>query len=259
MPSVQELSAPYGNFMFAPRHGPGVCRTCFNLTDGYDRCYACSETNRALDAMLPISYSVANEQLHHVLATYKRSHGLTAHRFQSELAAVIWRHLSHHEACLARAAGAAHFDAVTAVPSSLLFRDDVHPLHHIVAELVGPTRSRYARLLRRTGTPIAPHSFSPDKYEPATAPTGRSVLLIDDTWTTGANAQSAAAALKSAGASTVAALVVGRHISRDHGQNDRRLRELPTPFEWDVCAFCRPENSVKRHASSPRLALRGGG
>jgi predicted amidophosphoribosyltransferase len=259
MPSVAELTAPYGNFMLGPRHGPGVCRTCFNLTDGYDRCYACTESDQALDAMLPVSYSVAHEQLHHVLATYKRSHGLTAHGFQSELAAVIWRYLSQHEPCLARAAGAARFDAVTTVPSSLLFRDDVHPLHHIVAELVGPSRPRYARLLRRTGTPSAAHTFSSDKYEPVTDLTDRSVLLIDDTWTTGANAQSAAAALKRAGAPTVAALVIGRHISRDHGENDRRLRALPTPFQWDVCAFCRPENSVKRHASTPRLAFRGRG
>ncbi len=94
MPSVAELTAPYGNFMLGPRHGSGVCRTCFNLTDGYDRCYACTGTRRSLDAMLPISYSVAHEQLHHVLATYKRSHGLTAHRFQVELAAVMWRYLT---------------------------------------------------------------------------------------------------------------------------------------------------------------------
>ncbi len=83
MPSVAELAAPYGNFMLGPRHGPGVCRTCFNLTDGYDRCYACTDTVRSLDAMLSISYSVAHEQLHHVLAAYKRSHGLTAYRLQS--------------------------------------------------------------------------------------------------------------------------------------------------------------------------------
>lgn len=259
MPSVDELSAPYGNFMLGPRHGSGVCRTCFNLTDGYDRCHACTGNTQVLDAMLPISYSVAHEQLHHVLATYKRSHGLTAHRFQSELAAVMWRYLTQHEPCLARAAGTASFDTVTTVPSSLLFRDDDHPLHHIVAELVGPTRSRYARLLRRTGTPTMPHAFSSDKYEPVTDLPNRSVLLIDDTWTTGANAQSAAAALKMAGATKVAAVVVGRHISRDHGQNDRRLSTLPTPFDWDVCALCRPENGVRRHVSRPRLAFRGHG
>ena len=65
MPSVAELSAPYSNFMLAPRHGPGVCDVCFNLTEGYARCYACSRTPQWLDGVAPISYSVAHEQLHH--------------------------------------------------------------------------------------------------------------------------------------------------------------------------------------------------
>jgi orotate phosphoribosyltransferase len=64
------------------------------------------------------------------------------------------------------------------------------------------------------------------------------VLLVDDTWTTGANAQSAAAALKRAGAGAVAAVVIGRHVNRDWNDNDRRLRQIPTPFDWSRCMFC---------------------
>jgi orotate phosphoribosyltransferase len=63
------------------------------------------------------------------------------------------------------------------------------------------------------------------------------VLLIDDTWTTGASAQSAAASLKQAGASIVAAVIIGRHLHRDWGHNDRGLSALPTPFDWDDCAL----------------------
>ena len=65
-----------------------------------------------------------------------------------------------------------------------------------------------------------------------------SVLLIDDTWTTGANAQSAAAALKAAGAQRVAALVIGRYVNREWSDNDRQLRNLPQPFDWGRCALC---------------------
>src|SRR5947209_174371 len=158
MASVTELTALYSNFLLGPRHGLGVCRTCFNFTDGYDRCYACTTIAGFLDAMLPISYSIAHEQLHHVLAAYKRSHGPTAHRFEIELAAVIWRFLARHESCLARSAKVARFDTVTTVPSSRHFRDDIHPLRHIVAELVEPVRPRYVRLLKRSGEPIASHS-----------------------------------------------------------------------------------------------------
>ena len=74
------------------------------------------------------------------------------------------------------------------------------------------------------------------------------MLLIDDTWTTGANAQSAAAALKSAGAERVAAVVIGRHLNREWHENDRRLRGITRPFDWDRCALCAPparERSVR--------------
>jgi orotate phosphoribosyltransferase len=67
---------------------------------------------------------------------------------------------------------------------------------------------------------------------------GQSVLLIDDTWTTGANAQSAAAALKVAGAGPIGAVVIGRHLNRAWHENDRRLRGISGPFDWRRCALC---------------------
>ena len=53
-----------------------------------------------------------------------------------------------------------------------------------------------------------------------------------------ANAQSAAAALKLGGAGPVAAVVIGRHLNRGWGVNDRRLNRLPTPFDWGRCVLC---------------------
>src|SRR5438309_1802020 len=74
---------------------------------------------------------------------------------------------------------------------------------------------------------------------------GEAVLLVDDTWTTGANLQSAAAALKVAGAGPVAAIVIGRHLNREWGNNDQRIRALERPFEWQKCALCaRPHAPV---------------
>src|SRR5947208_23773 len=136
MPTVTELTAVYGNFLLGPRPGPGVCQSCFNLTDGYDRCYACAHTPQLLDAMVPISYSVAHEQLHHVLATYKRYRGVTPRQFTVELAAILWRYLERHETCLARTAHTPKFDLVTSVPSSEQARDARHPLRAMVGELV---------------------------------------------------------------------------------------------------------------------------
>ncbi len=245
MPKVAELTALYGNFMLAPRPGVAVCEICFDLIDGHTRCYGCAHTEQWLDAVSPISYSIAHEQLHHALAGYKRPPTEVAHRFEVELAAVLWRHLATHERCLARGAGTGGFELVTTVPSSSRERDMGHPLRRIAGELVGPTRRRYKRLLRRSSASVAPRQLCPEKFEPLCDLHGTPVLLIDDTWTTGANAQSAAAALKSAGAPIVAAVVIGRHLHRDHANNDGRLQALPTPFDWDGCAL---------HASPADLA-----
>ena len=239
MPTMAELSAPYANFMLGPRRGPDVCSQCFNLTDGYSRCYSCAHGGRFLDAMVPISYSVAGEQLHYALAGYKRLNGDIARRFTLGLAAVLWRHLVGHERCLAHAGNVKRFTVATAVPSSSLERDGGHPLDDLV-NLVGSLEGRYERLLRRSETPAAPHEFSPAKYEPLRDLTGQTVLLVDDTWTKGANAQSAAAALKAAGADTVAAIVIGRYVNRGWRRNDRQLRRLPQPFDWSTCALCAP-------------------
>jgi predicted phosphoribosyltransferase len=238
MPTVGELTALYENFMLGPRPGVGVCTTCFNLTNGYSVCYACAHGEAALDAFAPVSYSIAREQLHHALASYKRLTGEVARRLGAELAAVLWRYLEQHEQCVARAAGAAGFEIVATVPSGDRERDQHHPLRWIVGELVGPTRGRHERLLHRSQVDVQPREFNPARYEATRRLDGQAVLLIDDTWTTGANAQSAAVVLKSAGAGPVGAVVIGRHLNREWRENDRRLRALARPFDWTRCALC---------------------
>lgn len=245
MPTVAELTAVYGNFMLGPRRGPNVCHRCFNFTAGYTRCYACTHSESWLDAICPISYSIAREQLHHVLRGYKRcAGGATARRFSIELAAVLWRHLIGHERCVAHAAQTDAFDLVATVPSGDRDRDACHPLRRIVGELAAPTRGREERLLRRSARTVNTRAFDAGKYEAARALRGEAVLLIDDTWTTGANAQSCAATLKAAGSGPVAVVVIGRHLNREWRENDRRLRGISTPFDWSRCAVCASEESA---------------
>ncbi len=239
MPTVAELTELYGNFMLGPRHGPGVCDVCFTFTEGHDRCFVCGQQNSALDAVAPISYSVAGGQLHHALAGYKRLGGEVARRLQVEVAAVLWRFLAEHEACVARGAATTSFDLVTTVPSSSRERDESHPLRWMVGEVARPTRERYERLLTRSSAAVLERTFDPRRYEVARPLGGESVLLIDDTWTTGSGAQSAAAALREAGAGSVAAVMVGRYVKRGWRENERRLRAIAQPFDWSSCAWHR--------------------
>jgi hypothetical protein len=167
MPSVAELTGLYANVLLNPRPGPWVCETCFTLTDGYQRCYACQHAERTVDVVAPISYSVAGEQLHHALAGYKRFGGDGARRMQAALAALLWRFLADHEPCIATATRVPSFPLVTTVPSSSRDRDERHPLRHIVGEIVLPTRDRYERLLTRSNVQVEDRTISAEKYEVA--------------------------------------------------------------------------------------------
>ena len=56
---------------------------------------------------------------------------------------------------------------------------------------------------------------------------GADVLVVDDTWVSGGSAQSAAVALKLAGARRVAIVVIGRHVNPDDPRSARFLADLP--------------------------------
>lgn len=206
--------------------------------------------------MVPISYSVGHEYLHHILADYKRTRGLHAQLAGERVAAILSMFLARHEECVARAAGVPGFGLVTAVPSSDLHRDAHHPLQRLVGELVPETRGRFERVLRRTLEPVELRRFDPWRYRAVRRLEGESVLLIDDTWTTGSSAQSAAAALKAAGAVTVAAVVVGRHVNRDWCENDRRLDALS--FDWSRCPLCAGADARRAALERAYIRVKGG-
>lgn len=252
MAPVRSLTAVYEGFLITPQPGPYVCPTCFNLTGSYERCLPCSRHESILSAVLPISYSVGHEGLHAALAGYKRVDGPGARALAIELAAILWRFLERHEACLCSASGVERFDVVTTVPSGDSVRDQTHPLPWIVGELCAATRGRYQRVLQRSSVAVPEREFSEAKYIGRHL-RGEDVLLIDDTWTTGASAQSAAAALRAASSGTVAAVVIGRHLNREWGPNDHDLASLP-PFDWNRCALCAdgaPRPTLATEATAP--------
>lgn len=237
MPTVLELSDPYANFMLppAPPETADVCSVCLTFTGGFDTCYRCAHRERAADAVLPISYSVHMGQLHSALRGYKEGWS-ASQRFTLELAAVLWRFLDRHEQCLARRVGVAGFPTVTTVPSSNVDRDRTHPLREIVGRLVFHTADRFERLLERSDVEGEERTVDPRRFVAKRRLDGEAVLLVDDTWTTGASVESAAQVLKGAGASTVGVVIMGRHVNPDFGDNAERLKGL-RPFSWDVCAF----------------------
>lgn len=240
---VLDLSDPYANFMRnpVPSGSLDVCQVCHTFTRGALKCHSCAgRAPQVADAVLPVTYSVHLGQMHDALRQYKRSgDSRTRVKLTRELSAVLYRFLEEHESCLAQQStlNASRFDLVTSVPSSAI-AGNPHPLEDMVGRIVPTTRDRYEGLLSRSAAAITKHSFSRDQFDATFALAGKSVLLVDDTWTTGCTAQAAAAALKEAGASEVGIVVIGRHVHDDFEANAERLKELPKSFDWHSCAFC---------------------
>lgn len=250
MPTVAELSDPYANYLLPVlATTPGVCEVCRTSVAGdYPRCHKCNDAAHVLDgtadAVVPIALATKGEQFAHELWAYKNSPNAgVRRRFQFRLAAVLWRWLDRHERCVAAAAGAsaAQFSLVTVVPASRV-RDDVHPLARLVGELVAVTRERYRPVLVPTPGVAQERQHDCGRYGAASEVVGQDVLVVDDTWTTGGHAQSAACALKAGGASSVAVVVLGRHFSLQQQEPYRAAaaayyREAKRQgWNWEVCA-----------------------
>jgi len=237
--SYIEVSAPYANFMLNPaKPERGVCRVCHSSAgEGYADCAKCSFQPNHLDAVVPVTYSIGGEQMHRALRNYKD--GATPRIRQQiayDLAAVLWRFLVSHERCVASTAGVSGFQIVTTVPSGSTARDDGRVnLRRIAGEVCGATRDRFERLLVPTDTGTDTRDYDPNRYRAVRQLSGENVLLIDDTWTTGHSAQSAAYALKQARAGAVALVVIGRHVNREWDDTDQLLKKLSGPFDWDDC------------------------
>jgi hypothetical protein len=181
---------------------------------------------------VPIAYSIKGTQHAHNLIVYKADRPSNQARYH--LASLGMLFLTDHRACLTNAAGGPLTHVVT-VPSTK-GRTGVHPLELILT-----------RRLHLADIPVAPNprypaddrSFHPDRFTvPPIDPDAR-VLILDDTWTTGARLQSLAHALKTAGASAVIGVVLGRFIRPTYEPARsliERLRRAPV-FDLDHCAL----------------------
>ena len=240
--TVEEASETYVSAMRNVQPaGSGICATCHCFIDpAYTRCYKCSHIPDSLDLVVPITYSEDLGQMHTALARYKRAPSPQARDFAGvRLLAILWRFLDLHEHCLTNTLGIVSFDVVTNVPSSTPTRDTRNRLRTVI-RACKPIRRRYERLLLPTQNASDTREFDPDRYQPQRSLAGQNVLLIDDTWASGVHAQSAAYALKQAGADKIGMVVIGRHVNPNWtiaGKTSKELLDaLPRTFDWETCA-----------------------
>jgi predicted amidophosphoribosyltransferase len=229
--TFREYTEPYLSiYTPVPSAGPGVCDVCHGAPNpGFDRCWSCSQTMRQvtqpLTLIVPISLYQTAGQLWKVLRDYKDGRTSSQRtRFTLQVAATIGRFLSSHWRCIAGQRGHP-WDLIVTVPSSS-GRIGMHPLRRALQMLPPPYGDHEADVLKPGAVQVRHNRAEDDGFTVRGSVDGVRILLIDDTYTTGARIQSAASVLRHAGGQLVAAVVVGRVI---------RVSDSPaTQALWDA-------------------------
>ncbi|HEV2536661.1 MAG TPA: hypothetical protein VGU21_04025 [Streptosporangiaceae bacterium] len=217
----------------------GICAVCRGPAGpGYARCYQCARHERLgpdllADAVVPISYAVRGTAFADDLWRYKSGRE-PAGAARASLLALLLAFLHDHGACVWRQAGMAAPGLLAVVPTGC-GRPGPHPLLELAAPYL---RLRPAPLVIRPGRqgrdPDASRFYAERSWLHA------DILLLDDSWVSGASAQSAAAALKRAGAGRVAVIVLGRHLDpADRLGAPLAARLAPGPYDPGSCAVHR--------------------
>jgi hypothetical protein len=185
------------------------------------------------DAVVPVCYAVKGTAFAADLWRYK-SWSAPSAPARTLMLALLLAFLHDHGGCVWRHAGMPEPGRLAVVPSGC-GRPGPHPL--------GRLASPYLRL------PLVPLVIRPgsqgrdldlSRFRVGRGAARASVLLIDDTWVSGASAQSAAAALRLAGARHVAIVVLGRHVNpADPGAAALAACLVPAPYDPARCAVHR--------------------
>lgn len=243
MTTVAEITDPLlPTYLPVPPAADGICTICHRApAPGYRSCQSCdltaSQVNRPVQLVTPISMYVVGGQLWLALRRYKDSpYPAIRARFRLEVAALFGRFIKAHAECIAAEAGG-DWTAVVPVPSGH-GRQGPHPFSdalQVLRNFPWPIRD----ILQPTGTPLEHRAARDDAFAVTEDVAGAAMLLVDDTWTTGASVQSAASALQLAGATVRAAVPVGRVLDLDYGEANAELhaRLSKTPFSFDVCCL----------------------
>jgi hypothetical protein len=220
---------------------PLDCEVCRGpVRPGYARCFQCERHDLLghgllADVVVPVSYAIRSTALADALWRYK-SRSAPAASAPARVLALLLAFLHDHGPCVWGYAATPPPDRLAVVPTGS-GRPGPHPLLGLVSPY-----------LRRPACPLAirpgrqGRDLDLDRFQAAQVPVGASVLLLDDTWVSGASAQSAAAALKLAGARHVMIVVLGRHVNPADPAAASLLAALtPAGYDPSACAVHRPK------------------
>ncbi|WP_051073985.1 phosphoribosyltransferase [Mycobacterium sp. JS623] len=181
--------------------------------------------------MAPLIYALDGASSAEVLRNYK-NHPKRAERERCTriIGELLRLAISHHQRCVAAAVGQPV--ATRVVVPSLTSRTGTHPMVSIAhsLDLLGDV------VLRPSLDARCDRAVEADKFIVEGTVVGQHVMVIDDVWTTGSNAQSASLALRRAGASAVSVVVIARWLDARHPLCVRLIRDqLDEHYDPRVC------------------------
>jgi predicted amidophosphoribosyltransferase len=183
--------------------------------------------------VVPVSLYRTGDDLWRLLRGYKDGRDAELRRsLQRRLARLLSQFLRFHLACISPE-GAWR---VTAVPPTRR-RPEGRALERMIRTAPW-MRRRYVRTLR-TQNPPEHNRASDSAFRVTRDVDGQNLLLVDDTFTTGASVQSAASVLQLAGARLVAVIVLGRVVNPHAAPQEAALWKAARAreFRLDVCCL----------------------
>ncbi|MFC4854332.1 phosphoribosyltransferase [Actinophytocola glycyrrhizae] len=243
---TQQLYTAVGAFFCNTRRGAqNICPVCTGpaaMRSLCGPCHGAKETygSSLADLVVPLAYAKArmpsmHQSAHHVRA-YKASP--PAPKCAQDLRFMAAAATFVHGRCIAATTGQWH--AVTFVPSAARPGGE-HPVADI-ARAVHGVHDEAAKVALSVGPGLCesparaprPDRFVvPATYQPFIS--GRHVLVVDDTWVSGAKSQSAAIALKNVGAAHVTVLCVTRWLRYDWDDHRQLIETLDEPYNAMRC------------------------
>lgn len=211
-----------------------TCATCVTPVDGFDRCFTCNShrTHSGLgDAVAFLTYAVAGKESGYVMRGYKARPPVAEHRMMVGLLLILALH--EHTQCIATLLR--HPVSHWAIVPSLPTRSAEHPLRSLVRGHAQGTEI----MLGAAAQCERPRDVDPAHYScPEALPARSHVMVIDDTWTSGGHAQSAALALRKAGAAKVSVLVVARWLRAEFANSKQFIDQLADQdYEPGICPW----------------------
>jgi hypothetical protein len=236
---ARQLVRRAGGYLRNPiREASVTCTVCTTPVDGLNQCLVCLRAYRATtglaDLVMPLTYGIQGAQSAFLLRQYKDSPDARIRRQQALVINwLLYLAILLHEGCMSNRVGLAIGHRL-AVPS-VRGRVGVHPFE-VLTRQMNATRESPKLVVSQADTGERVVSMDRLTVDPQTDLAGQHVLILDDTWTTGANAQSAALAARRAGAAAVSVMVVGRWLRPDFGRNADFIKtRLGRDYDPSIC------------------------